>query len=44
MAKLPKNWAVFDHLFGFWQNFEPSLANFEYFWANRHSFDWPNIK
>ena len=33
-----------DGLFTIWQNFEPTLASFIYFWANFHRCKWPNVE
>ena len=36
VAKSSKSWSIIGGLFTIWQNFEPTLANFVYFWANFH--------
>ena len=43
-----QNFKVFGQhlkaLFPIWQTFDPILANILYFWANLHSYKWPNFE
>ena len=48
ISPLWQNLKVFEQLkkalFTIWQNFEPTLSNILCFWANLHSYKWPNIE